>query len=135
MAAVGLGSTYAHLVQSGILKVSEEPGRFGVDRRSEERAPFIYKLQLTPVETGDNLPDDLPIEVFGNTISANGFCFTHIEPLPFRHVRISAMDQRLDELGLRGLSFELVVKWCRFFGKERYQSGGKIIWPQAREEV
>ena len=119
------------LKQLGLLTPVEGRNPSGIERRLDSRSAFPYHLLLTPLDD-ESVSALHSTKVIGTNIGANGFCFFHKSPLPYRLVRLTAIDPRLQELGLGDLHFALVMKWCRFLKVGQYESGGRIIWPHAR---
>ncbi len=98
------------------------------ERRQFRRRTFGYRLLLTPIDesTGEPEPRAEPVYVVGRDISRRGIGLEHAEPLPYRRVRLLAADPRLDELGLGVLELDVTLRWCRFVGAARYESGGRV---------
>ena len=97
------------------------------ERRLQPRTPFRYRFLLQPRNCEGLLGDSAsPIEVFGTNLSPRGFGFYHEALLPYREVRLKAADPRLEAKGMGQLELEVILKWCRFLGPGRYQSGGRI---------
>ncbi|WP_145108503.1 hypothetical protein [Botrimarina mediterranea] len=98
------------------------------ERRGADRREFSYRLALTPINeaTGKPAADAEPTYVVGRDVSARGIGLEHTEALPYRRVRMRAADPRLEEIGLGGLQIDVTLRWCRFVGPGRYESGGRV---------
>jgi hypothetical protein len=113
------------------LGLSVGPGRSAPcrhERRESGRRSFGYRLLLTPIDesTGEPEAEAEPVYVVGRDIGPRGIGLEHAEPLPYRRVRLLAADPRLDELGLGVLELDVTLRWCRFVGASRYESGGRV---------
>jgi hypothetical protein len=122
---------YRRLLASGVdtAKVQGSVAACNVtDRRQETRLDFAFRLLMTPVRKDGTVIERSGGElvVWGRDLSERGVGFTHAEPLPHRRVRLCAADPRLAALGLDGLELTVVLKWCRFLGPGRYESGGRF---------
>ena len=106
----------------------ERLGTCAHERRGAERRAFCYRLQLTPIDdsTGEPAAGAKSIDVVSRDISARGIGLEHAEALPYRRVRLRAADPRLEEIGLGGLQIDVTLRWCRFVGPGRYESGGRV---------
>lgn len=98
------------------------------ERREFGRRAYGYRLRLTPIDeaTGEPAAEAEPVYVVGRDITLRGIGLEHAEPLPYRRVRLVAADPRLDELGLGILELDVTLRWCRFVGAARYESGGRV---------
>ena len=98
------------------------------ERRVADRREFCYRLQLTPIDdsTGEPAVGAVPAYVIGRDVSARGIGLEHAEALPYRRVRLRAADPRLDEIGWGDLQIDVTLRWCRFVGPGRYESGGRV---------
>jgi len=105
-----------------------QPATCSHERRGAERRSFCFRLALTPLDeaTGEPAAGVEPIYVVSRDVSARGIGLEHAETLPYRRVRLFAADPRLDELGLSGLQIDVTLRWCRFVGPARYESGGRV---------
>jgi hypothetical protein len=93
-----------------------------VERRGEQRFPYPYLVQLTPVAPDGFTRVGRSVVVAGKHLSERGLGFYHQQPLPFRRMIAS----------LRGpahcsMHFLIDVTWCRFSGQGWYDSGGKFL--------
>ncbi len=93
-----------------------------VERRGEQRFPYPYLVQLTPVAADGITRLSSPMVVAGKHLSERGLGFYHQQPLPFRRMIAS----------LRGpaqasMHFLIDVTWCRFTGQGWYESGGRFL--------
>lgn len=106
----------------------ERSGTCAHERRGSDRREFCYRLALTPIDdsTGEPAADAEPTFVTSRDISARGIGLEHAEALPYRRVRLRAADPRLEEIGLGGLQIDVTLRWCRFVGPGRYESGGRV---------
>lgn len=102
------------------------------ERRESARREFPYRLLLTPIDKSGSPQSDAPVEVIGRDLSPRGVGFEHSAPLPFRRVRLRAADPDLARIGLGELEIDVVLRWCRFVGPGRYESGGQIDRSAAR---
>lgn len=93
------------------------------ERRIAQRREFGYRLLLTPIDESSGEPS---VHVVGRDVSARGVGFEHTESLPYRRVRLSAADPRLEEIGLADLEIDVTLRWCRFVGPDLYESGGRV---------
>jgi hypothetical protein len=92
------------------------------ERRSRDRFPIVYTLQLTPIDDDGNmlLGETTPIE--GKDLSVCGFSFAHMSPL--RHCRaiISFTPPRVGPLAV-----EAEIIWTRQTPIGLYESGCRLI--------
>jgi hypothetical protein len=101
----------------------------GADQRTQDRSPFSFRLKLTPLDdlgAVELAEFDYEEFVTGKDLGKRGIGFFHEQPMPFRLVRLTAADERLNAMGLGDLQVEVVLKWCRFVSIGRYESGGRI---------
>ena len=93
-----------------------------VERRRENRYPYPYLIQLTPVAADGITPKGEPIVVVGKHLSDRGLGFYHPKPLPYRRMIVS-----LESAGNRPVAFLIDLNWCRFTRHGWYESGGKFL--------
>ena len=98
------------------------PVQSRAERRGEQRFPYPYLVQLTPVAADGVTRVGSPVVVAGKHLSERGLGFYHQQPLPFRRLIAS----------LRGPAhasthFLIDVTWCRFTGQGWYDSGGRFL--------
>ncbi|MGL4514076.1 MAG: hypothetical protein ACRCT8_13375 [Lacipirellulaceae bacterium] len=122
---------YRRLVAAGVASADSPCGvaaAIAADRRADARLDFEYRLLMTPVRKDGSIIERADGEsvVWGRDLSERGIGFTHTQPLPHRRVLLCAADPRLAALGLDGLELTVVLKWCRFLGPGRYESGGRF---------
>lgn len=96
----------------------------GKNRRLVDRSEFEYRFELHPAD-GSPLPAE-SIYVQGKDISPKGAGFRHNQPITYRKVRLVAADPRLADIGMGDLVLEVSLRWCRFVGAGRYESGGRV---------
>ncbi len=98
------------------------PAHRNGERRAEQRFPYPYLVQLTPVAAnGTPMPEETVV-VAGKHLSERGLGFYHPFPLPFR--RMVASLQGHDQAMAH---FYIDITWCRFTGQGWYDSGGKFL--------
>lgn len=111
----------------------EDYRKRNLKRRSHKRADFSFRLLISPLDSNgvDNTLSSASNEIYvtGKDISDVGLGFFHDKPFPFRHAQIMAADDRLDEIGLGDMRLALTIRWCRFIGHGRYESGCRVAWP------
>ncbi|HLA83870.1 MAG TPA: hypothetical protein VJL29_03670 [Thermoguttaceae bacterium] len=106
------------------LLASFRPRQARLERRGDQRYPFPYLLQLTPVDEDGTPSGEETVVVVGKHISEEGIGFYHNRPLPYRRMIVSF------EAG-NGSSFSFLVDltWCRFTKQGWYESGGRFLEP------
>jgi len=92
------------------------------ERRREQRFPYPYLLQLTPVaaDSHDVLEDS--ITVVGKNLSVRGIWFYHQQPLPYRRVIL-----KLEDAAGHQTSLLVELFCCRFTRHGWYESGGRFL--------
>lgn len=101
----------------------------GVERREGERTDFSYHFRVVLSGGEKNEQGGNEAIVTGKDLTERGIGFRHEFPLPYRRVRLVAADERLTQMGLADLEFEVILRWCRFLGPGRCESGGRIVRP------
>lgn len=91
------------------------------ERRSEQRFPFPYLVQLTPVGEDGVTPAGAPCIVVGKQLSDHGLGFYHPKPIAYRRM-IATLDT-----GEKQLSVLIDLTWCRFTQHGWYESGGRFL--------
>ena len=92
------------------------------ERRLENRYPFPYLVQLTPVEEDDIAPQGETVVVVGKHLSERGLGFYHPRPLPHRRMIAS-----LETGSSQRVTFLIDLSWCRFIKQGWYESGGRFL--------
>jgi len=93
-----------------------------VNRRDSHRIPCEIAAMLCPVDDkAENVRID-PLAVLIADLSKSGVGIVHRQPLPHRlaHIEYELASGDITRLLVR-------LKWCRFKGLERYESGGQIV--------
>jgi hypothetical protein len=93
-----------------------------IERRHENRYPFPYLVQLTPVASDGITPQGETVVVVGKHLSRSGLGFYHPRPLP--HRRMIAM---LETGSGQRLRFLVDLHWCCFTRQGWYESGGRFL--------
>jgi hypothetical protein len=93
-----------------------------VERRSDNRYPFPYLANLTPVGPDGVTPAGNDVVVVGKHLSEQGFGFYHRDPLPYRRMILS-----LESRNGVWIAFLIDLKWCRFTKGGWYESGGRFL--------
>jgi hypothetical protein len=93
-----------------------------VERRGEQRYPYPYMVQLTPVAADGVTAVGESLVVVGKHLSERGLGFYHPRPIAYRRVIAS-----LETSGGRRLGFLLDLNWCRFTRQGWYESGGRFL--------
>jgi len=111
-------------VQSQIcgLLANFQPRGARLERRSDQRYPFPYLIQLTPAGPDGTPAEGETIAVVGKHISERGLGFYHTKPLPYRRMIVS-----LETGSGSRLSFLIDLTWCRFTKQGWYESGGRFL--------
>lgn len=94
------------------------------ERRSGNRYPFPYLVQLAPVAEDGVTALGETLVVVGKHLSERGLGFYHPHPLP--HRRMIASLETGDGEWLR---FLIDLSWCRFIKRGWYESGGRFLRP------
>jgi hypothetical protein len=92
------------------------------ERRHENRYPFPYLVQLTPVVEDGVTPRGDAVVVVGKHLSERGLGFYHPKPLPHRRMIAS-----LETGGGQWIRFLIDLNWCRFIKQGWYESGGRFL--------
>jgi hypothetical protein len=92
------------------------------ERRRENRYPFPYLVQLTPVGADGVTPQGETVVVVGKHLSQRGLGFYHPKPLPYRRMVAS-----LETGHGRWARFLIDLSWCRFIKQGWYESGGRFL--------
>jgi len=92
------------------------------ERRSENRYPFPYLVQLRPVAEDGINPGGETVVVVGKHLSERGLGFYHPKPLPHRRMIAS-----LETGSGQWMGFLIDLSWCRFIKQGWYESGGRFI--------
>lgn len=94
------------------------------ERRADQRFPYPYLVQLTPVGADGATPlvDYAVVVVAGKHLSERGLGFYHPQPLPFRRM-IASLRGPANE----SVHFLIDITWCRFTGQGWYDSGGRFL--------
>ena len=92
------------------------------ERRRENRYPFPYLVQLTPVAEDGVTPLGEVVVVVGQHLSERGLGFYHPKPLPHRRMIAS-----LETGSGHWMSFLIDLNWCRFIKQGWYESGGRFL--------
>ena len=92
------------------------------ERRHENRYPFPYLVQLTPVGDDSVTPRGDTVVVVGKHLSERGLGFYHARPLPQRRMIAS-----LEAGNGRWIRFLIDLSWCRFIKQGWYESGGRFL--------
>lgn len=88
--------------------------------RSSHRICFAERMCLTGLD--DRMSEcSAPMLVRGRDISIDGVSFTHLRPLPYRHIRI------LMPLATGLESMIMRLTWCRYAKEGEYVSGGYFV--------
>jgi hypothetical protein len=93
-----------------------------MERRHQNRYPFPYLVQLTPVARDGVTPQGEPVVVVGKHLSESGLGFYHPRPLPHRR-----MIATLETGSGQRLRFLIDLHWCRFTRQGWYESGGRLL--------
>jgi hypothetical protein len=105
----------------GLLKVLY-PQNDLTERRHENRYPFPYLVQLTPVGEDSVKPRGDTVVVVGKHLSERGLGFYHPKPLPHRRMIAS-----LEAGNGQWIRFLIDLSWCRFIKQGWYESGGRFL--------
>ena len=92
------------------------------ERRSQNRYPFPYLVQLTPVAEDGATPQGEAVVVVGKHLSERGLGFYHPKPLAHRRMIAS-----LETGSGQWMEFLIDLSWCRFIKQGWYESGGRFI--------
>ncbi len=93
-----------------------------LNRRDSHRIPCEIAAVLSPVDDHDEAIRVGPLAVLIADLSKSGVGIVHRQPLPHRIAQIEY------ELASGDVARLLVrLKWCRFKGPHRYESGGQIV--------
>jgi hypothetical protein len=92
------------------------------ERRYENRYPFPYLVQLTPVDEDGVAPQGDTVVVVGKHLSERGLGFYHPQPLPHRRMVAS-----LENGNGQSIRFLIDLSWCRFIKHGWYESGGRFL--------
>jgi hypothetical protein len=92
------------------------------ERRHENRYPFPYLVQLTPVAEDGVTPRGDAVVVVGKHLSERGLGFYHPKPLPHRRMIAS-----LQTGSGQWIRFLIDLNWCRFIKQGWYESGGRFL--------
>lgn len=93
-----------------------------MERRSDQRFPFPYLLNLTPVDVDGTPVIENNIVVVGKHVSEHGLGFYHNRPLPYRRMIVS-----FETGGGSWVSLLIDLTWCRFTKQGWYESGGRFL--------
>ncbi len=93
-----------------------------VERRRDNRYPFPYLLDLTPVGKDGITPEGETVVVVGKHLSEHGLSFFHRAPLPYRKALVA-----VEGRGGHSVGFLIDLRWCRFTKGGWYESGGRFL--------
>ena len=93
-----------------------------VERRGDQRYPYPYLINLTPVAEDGITRQGETVVVVGKHLSERGLGFYHPRPLPHRRMIASLETNDGTRLGLL-----VDVTWCRFTKEGWYESGGRFL--------
>jgi hypothetical protein len=93
-----------------------------VERRNDNRYPFPYLANLTPVGADGITPEGDTVVVVGKHLSERGFGFYHRAALPYRKMILS-----LESRNGQWIGFLIDLRWCRFTKGGWYESGGRFL--------
>lgn len=88
--------------------------------RRSHRIGFEERMCLTGLD-GDLSECSAPLLVRGRDVSVDGVAFTHLRPLPYRHVQL------LMPLSNGPESVIVRLTWCRYARHGEYVSGGYFV--------
>ncbi|MCA9156033.1 MAG: hypothetical protein KDA59_15090 [Planctomycetales bacterium] len=97
------------------------PSRITTDRRQNQRHPYPYPIELTPMD-GDVPLTEQTFAVLGKHLSEYGLDFYCDQPLPYRRVIAWFEPQKGRRIGLL-----LDLSWCRFNKFGWYENGGRFL--------
>jgi len=93
-----------------------------LNRRDSHRIPCEITAVLSPVDDHEAAVRVDPLAVLIADLSKSGLGIVHRQPLPHKLAQIEY------ELASGEFARLLVrLKWCRFKGPQRYESGGQIV--------
>ena len=92
------------------------------ERRSDQRYPFPYLINLTPVGADGTPSVQETIVVVGKHLSEHGLGFYHNRPLPYRRMIVS-----FETTGGTWVGLLIDLTWCRFTKQGWYESGGRFL--------
>lgn len=96
------------------------------ERRADLRYAFPVAIKITPVDPVTLTQVGEATFVVGKQISVSGLGFFHREAIPHRCFLISVDESATGQLGADA-QLLMRTKWCRFVGRDLYESGGQFI--------
>jgi hypothetical protein len=92
------------------------------ERRSSQRRPFPYPVEMTPLGTGGKPDRSRSFVVVGKHLSDGGLDFYHREPLTEKKL-VASFDIGRE----RRVELLLDLTWCRFSRHGWYEQGGRFV--------
>jgi hypothetical protein len=98
-----------------------------MEGRGALRIQYDDAIVITPWDMTAGAPAGPSLLAGGRDLSSGGLSFSHVGPLPHRHVAVSFRGDGRDEEG-RPIVETLIVRliWCRFTRRGIYLSGGRF---------